>query len=36
MIAGTVAYRPEPVEPPAEGSLLICCSQPKEDIVVDL
>jgi ferredoxin-NADP reductase len=36
MIAGTVVYRPEPVEPPAEGNLLICCSQPKEDIVVDL
>jgi ferredoxin-NADP reductase/MOSC domain-containing protein YiiM len=26
LIAGTVEYRPDPVEPPAEGSALICCS----------
>ncbi len=36
VIAGTVAYSPDPVEPPAEGSVLICCSQPGGDLVVDL
>jgi ferredoxin-NADP reductase/MOSC domain-containing protein YiiM/ferredoxin len=36
LIAGDVEYNPDPVEPPAEGSLLICCSQPRDDIVLDL
>ena len=36
LIAGDVAYSPEPVEPPAEGSLLICCSAPRDDLVLDL
>jgi ferredoxin-NADP reductase/MOSC domain-containing protein YiiM len=36
LVAGTVAYRPAPIDPPAAGNLLICCSQPKGDVVVDL
>jgi ferredoxin-NADP reductase/MOSC domain-containing protein YiiM len=36
LISGSVIYRPDPVEPPAEGNLLICCSQPQGDIVLDL
>jgi ferredoxin-NADP reductase/MOSC domain-containing protein YiiM/ferredoxin len=36
VIEGDVRYSPEPVEPPAEGSALICCSQPRDDIVLDL
>ena len=36
LIAGDLDYNPDPVEPPAEGSALICCSQPHEDIVLDL
>jgi ferredoxin-NADP reductase/MOSC domain-containing protein YiiM/ferredoxin len=36
LIAGDVSYSPDPVEPPAAGSLLICCSQPQDDIVLDL
>ncbi len=36
LIAGDVAYSPEPVEPPADGSLLICCSRPRDDLVLDL
>jgi ferredoxin-NADP reductase/MOSC domain-containing protein YiiM/ferredoxin len=36
LISGTVDYSPEPVEPPAEGSVFICCSQPHDDIVLDL
>ena len=36
LINGAVGYRPEPVEPPAEGNALICCSRPQGDIVIDL
>ena len=36
LIAGDVDYNPEPVEAPAQGSVLICCSQPRDDIVLDL
>ena len=36
LIAGDVEYSPDPVEPPAQGSVLICCSQPRDDIVLDL
>ncbi|MBV9537268.1 MAG: MOSC domain-containing protein [Solirubrobacterales bacterium] len=36
LIAGNVAYSPDPVEPPADGSALICCSHPRDDIVLDL
>jgi ferredoxin-NADP reductase/MOSC domain-containing protein YiiM/ferredoxin len=36
LIAGAVDYRPDPVEPPADGSALICCSQPRDDVVLDL
>jgi ferredoxin-NADP reductase/MOSC domain-containing protein YiiM/ferredoxin len=36
LIAGDVKYSPDPVEPPAGGSALICCSQPRDDVVLDL
>jgi ferredoxin-NADP reductase/MOSC domain-containing protein YiiM len=36
LLTGAVAYRPEPVEPPAEGDVLICCSQPRAAIILDL
>ncbi|MFL5912191.1 MAG: MOSC domain-containing protein [Gaiellaceae bacterium] len=36
LIAGEVEYSPDPVEPPADGSALICCSQPRDDVVLDL
>ena len=36
LIAGDVGYNPDPVEPPAEGSALICCSQPRDGVVLDL
>jgi ferredoxin-NADP reductase/MOSC domain-containing protein YiiM len=36
LIAGTLDYNPDPVEPPAEGSALICCSRPHDDVVLDL
>jgi hypothetical protein len=36
LIAGDVEYSPDPVEPPIDGSALICCSQPRDDVVLDL
>jgi ferredoxin-NADP reductase len=36
LIVGAVGYRPDPIEPPAQGSLLVCCSQPRADVVIDL
>jgi ferredoxin-NADP reductase/MOSC domain-containing protein YiiM len=36
LIAGAVDYDPDPVEPPADGSALICCSRPHADVVLDL
>jgi ferredoxin-NADP reductase/MOSC domain-containing protein YiiM/ferredoxin len=36
LIAGDVDYSPDPVEPPPDGSVLICCSRPRDDIVLDL
>ncbi|MBV8220237.1 MAG: MOSC domain-containing protein [Solirubrobacterales bacterium] len=36
LIAGDVEYNPDPVEAPADGSTLICCSQPRDDLVLDL
>jgi ferredoxin len=36
VISGAVRYSPDPVEDPAEGNILICCSQPGDDLVLDL
>jgi ferredoxin-NADP reductase len=36
LLSGTVSYAPDPVEEPADGSALICCSQPRGDLVLDL
>jgi ferredoxin-NADP reductase/MOSC domain-containing protein YiiM/ferredoxin len=36
LIAGDVTYSPDPVEPATDGSVFICCSQPRDDIVLDL
>jgi ferredoxin-NADP reductase/MOSC domain-containing protein YiiM/ferredoxin len=36
LIAGSVDYSPDPVEPPTAGSVFICCSQPRDDVVLDL
>jgi ferredoxin-NADP reductase/MOSC domain-containing protein YiiM len=36
LVAGTVSYQPEPLEPPADGNLLICCSQPRDEVILDL
>ena len=36
LISGAVAYGPEPLDKPAEGNVLVCCSQPIRDVVIDL
>jgi ferredoxin-NADP reductase/MOSC domain-containing protein YiiM len=36
LISGAVNYQPEPLQAPAEGKVLICCSQPRGDIAIDL
>jgi ferredoxin len=36
LISGTVSYRPDPLQAPADGNVLICCCQPREEIVLDL
>jgi hypothetical protein len=29
-------YEPEPLDKPADGNVLVCCSQPLRDVVIDL
>jgi len=36
LVAGSVSYQPEPLERPADGTLLICCSQPRDEVILDL
>ena len=36
LISGSVLYQPDPLDPPAEGNVLICCSRPQGDLVLDL
>jgi len=36
LISGQVVYGPEPLEKPADGNVLVCCSQPIRDVVIDL
>ena len=36
LVSGAVVYGPEPLDMPAEGNVLICCSQPVRDVVMDL
>lgn len=36
LIGGSVNYDPAPLEKPAPGNVLICCSQPREDVTLDL
>jgi hypothetical protein len=36
LVSGAVVYGPEPLEMPADGNLLVCCSQPIRDVVIDL
>ncbi len=36
LVSGEVAYGPEPLDKPADGNILVCCSQPIRDVAIDL
>jgi ferredoxin-NADP reductase/MOSC domain-containing protein YiiM/ferredoxin len=36
LIAGEAAYRPDPLELPVAGQVLVCCARPTSDLVLDL
>ncbi len=36
LLSGDITYSPEPLEPPADGQVLICCAEPGTDIVLDM
>jgi len=36
LVSGAVVYDPQPLDPPAKGNVLVCCSQPTGDVVIDL
>src|SRR5213594_362831 len=36
LVSGDVVYAPEPLEKPADGNVLVCCSRPIGDVVIDL
>jgi len=36
LVSGAVVYGPQPLDEPAGGNLLVCCSQPVSDVVIDL
>ena len=36
LVSGAVVYGPEPLDKPADGNLLVCCSHPTSDVVIDL
>lgn len=36
LISGSVKYDPEPLDPPAAGNMLACCSRPQSDLVIEI
>src|SRR5580700_6481527 len=36
LIGGSIIYNPEPLERPAPGNVLVCCSQPSAGVTLDL
>jgi ferredoxin-NADP reductase/MOSC domain-containing protein YiiM len=36
LLSGEIDYSPEPLEPPPPGEILICCSRPTTDVVLDM
>jgi ferredoxin len=36
LIGGSITYNPEPLERPSSGNVLVCCAQPRADVMVDL
>jgi ferredoxin-NADP reductase/MOSC domain-containing protein YiiM len=36
LIGGSITYQPEPLESPSPGNVLVCCSQPDADVILDV
>jgi ferredoxin len=36
LLSGETNYKPEPLGPPAQGNVLVCCATPKTEVVLDL
>jgi ferredoxin-NADP reductase/MOSC domain-containing protein YiiM len=36
LLSGKITYSPDPLEPPADGQILVCCAQPETDVVLDM
>jgi ferredoxin-NADP reductase/MOSC domain-containing protein YiiM/ferredoxin len=36
LVSGAVVHEPDPLDPPANGNLLICCARPQGDVVIDI
>jgi ferredoxin-NADP reductase/MOSC domain-containing protein YiiM len=36
LLSGDVAYSPDPLDPPGDGTVLICCARPDTDVVLDM
>jgi ferredoxin-NADP reductase/MOSC domain-containing protein YiiM len=36
LIGGSITYNPEPLETPASGNVLVCCSRPDANVILDL
>jgi ferredoxin-NADP reductase len=36
LLSGDIAYAPDPLEPPTDGQVLICCARPVTDLVLDM
>ena len=36
LLSGDITYAPDPLEPPPDGQILICCAHPADDIVLDM
>lgn len=36
LVSGAVVYDPQPLDMPADGNVLVCCSRPTSDVVIDL
>ncbi|MER5347351.1 MOSC and FAD-binding oxidoreductase domain-containing protein [Streptomyces mirabilis] len=36
LVSGDITYTPQPLDPPEPGTILVCCSQPTTEVVLDL
>jgi len=36
VLSGSADYAPDPITPASDGNVLLCCAQPRDDIILDL